>query len=439
MSNINDLNAYFVVYIMKQMFGIKNYTAMKKLLTNITLLIVLIFMAGTVAFGQEYDDIYFRKKDRVKKETKQEEIAQKDISESNETEIIEDFDRNANPDALAFNDNSEDLEDEYFEEDYERQDLNNINPDNEVVVRHYYYNYPASRYYSSFDAIFWSDPYLYQGTMYDPFYDPFYRSSYYYRPGWSFNVGFGYRNCNYYNGWRYNHYSYWGWVGAYSYYDPWYGYYDPYWYPPSYYNRNVVVINNYEGNYQGRGIVRGRRDTRSSIYDNGRVSSRTSNGRSANYATNGRTTNGRVDNSTTNTRTRNSTAVDSNESNYSRFSRAESNSNSNTRSNYSSDNSDSRSRNSTGTVTTPSRTESRSNSYNSRSSRSSTYSSGNTNSRSNSSTYRSSGSNSRSSSYNSSSSNSSRSSSVRSSGSSSRSSGSSRSSSSSSSSRRKKD
>lgn len=276
---------------------------MKKLLTNLAPLFILMIMLSVPVFSQEYDDIYFRKKDRVKVENVTNSTTS-GLQAKKEGDVSETtFDKTTNPDYLAYNDTTTGIEEDiYFEEGYEHQNpsqaVDEYIENADVVVKHYYYGRPSTSYYSRFDDVFWGDPFLYQGTAFDPFYDSYYRSSAYYRPGWniSFRIGGGHP---YYSGsrWGYNSYyqSYnygysWG-----SYYNSYYNYYDPFWCPPSYYNNyyNQNIIANYD--YNSRGVTRGKRTSRSSIYNSGRVSSRSTSSRVTNNDSNsGRISSGRV-------------------------------------------------------------------------------------------------------------------------------------------------
>jgi len=172
----------------------KKFSFYKSLILTLALTAIV-----NISFAQEYDDIYFRKKDRAKIEknknipdfNEDQTDAQIDTND-NEVEI----DKTTNTDYLAYNsDITEKNEEVYSEEAYKAKKNNSyiedykINAD--VVVKHYYYGYPSTTYYSSFDDVFWSDPFLYQGTVFDPFYDPYYRSSAYYRPGWNISFGIG--------------------------------------------------------------------------------------------------------------------------------------------------------------------------------------------------------------------------------------------------------
>lgn len=309
---------------------------MKKLpsLLALTLSIVTLTISSSV-FSQEYDDMYFRKKDRVKTEAVATKSAQTDNKESFSEN--QEFNKSTNPDYLAQSDTSLNEDEVYFEEGYEPQTNSRTAQeymDNaDVVVKHYYYGSPSTTYYGSFDDVFWSDPFLYQGTVFDPFYDPFYRSNSFYRPGWNVSIRIGGGYPYYGNRWRYssyygynNYYNY-GWGG---YYNSWNSYYDPFWCPPSYYNynRNYIVVNTNESYYNNsRGVVRGKRSSRNSTYANANYGTRS--GRIANNNSSGRISNGRIsdDNGAIKTRGngRSSSDATNSESNYSGFRRTDTN------------------------------------------------------------------------------------------------------------------
>lgn len=162
---------------------------------------------------------------------------------------------------------SEYSDDEYYVEDYDDRYLDKAIEDyqrNNSTASRYY----GPRYYRNFDDVFWSDPYYYQGTIFDPlyrsyydFYSPFayrpyYRPySYYYNP-WGPNIavsiGFGFGYGSYWGG--YNPFYYGGGFGyGYGYYSPYNRYYGSAWCPPSYYGgyNNTVVINNIESANSG--------------------------------------------------------------------------------------------------------------------------------------------------------------------------------------------
>lgn len=234
---------------------------MKALLvkSSISFFISLFFISLVQA--QEYDDIYFRKSDRQKSKelrTKQSPSYGRDSYLYDEIEKFEGSDNDGNTlsDYRQSNQSEEDL----------YKDNNTESP---VVEKHYYYNQSTSRYDRYFDDIFWSDPYLYQGTIFDPSLNYYGNRSSSWRPGWSVSISVGNRwnrsrwRNRYWDRYDYGGYNSYGYYGSSSNY----GYYDNYWCPPIYSNRgNVIVYSNQSGG--SRGVTRGRRSSRnSSIYN----------------------------------------------------------------------------------------------------------------------------------------------------------------------------
>lgn len=396
--------------------------------------------ALTIALGtlyaqnKEYDDLYFTPNDRVK--VKKVEAEDRVVLNSREVQQlaanpVENYSaKNVNPEFIAryqapseeySSDSEYAAEGEYFNEDYNYNNTNtsNVSHNNaDVAIRDRYGN---AAYFDDVSDVYWSDPFYYEGSIFDPFYSPHRyghnRYSYGYRPfrsGWSLSFGFG-NAWGMRSGWHSGFSFGYGWGSGY--YDPFYSsYYDPF-YSPYYgsyygygypYRNNVVVINNYESR-NDRTIKRGPGTSRSgSLVDNNRsrgVSTNESTGRSSStsrvatsrereYVNTSRTSRENLDAQSryyrrsreavtsqnnavpTNSRTYDSRSRSS--SNYSTDSRSStrsrssytrpSNSNSNSNSSYNRSESNSR------TYSTPSRSRSNSNYTPSRSSRSSSYS-----------------------------------------------------------------
>ncbi|MDH5397773.1 MAG: hypothetical protein OEX02_06490 [Cyclobacteriaceae bacterium] len=243
----------------------------KSKITGLLASIFSIFAIMTTAVAQEYDDMYFRSKDRKvnKKETPVSAKQEVTLDTLDQDEVP---DKYANPDYLdrVESYNSEESGDEgYFDEDYDLEEADGKN----VTINNYYGR-------SSWDDIYWSNPWFYRNTVYDPFYrvrvySPYrhyrrythYHNPYYYGSGFYITSGWGWSSVSY------------GWA---SHYEPYY--YDPYYYDPwgysSYTHRHhhyygggyyyptttrVVYANSSYQNYDGRTIRRGQRSSRSSI------------------------------------------------------------------------------------------------------------------------------------------------------------------------------
>jgi len=292
------------------MFITTNRNTMKTLKAKISLIVLLAVGIGSVA-AQEYDDMYFTKKDRKKvKYVSEDKAVTQDLDQVQQFTDTpgENFSaRTVNPEYIAKyqassqeSGSAEFANDEYFVEDY-NQNNNNLNTTvndfqnnySDVAVRDRYGNV---RYFNSYSDVYWSDPFLYQNTIFDPLYRPYYGWNAYrpWRSGWSVSVGFGWgwnswRWNRWNTGWGWNSWNY-GWGNAWG-YDPWCpGFYGGYYGNPY---RNVVVINNYENRYN-RNYRRGPGTSRSGVINDAdgrrsRVAS-TNNGRST--TTNGRTSSG---------------------------------------------------------------------------------------------------------------------------------------------------
>jgi len=306
-----------------------------KPLHNVRLLIIIlsvgIFSCSSSKYAStgtsEYDDLYFNKGDRYP------------VITDGTTTVVQRADNNGgvgvgydsktlNPDyglpqdAVVENGYAED---EYYVEDHDDQYM-------DKAIEEYQRNnstarrYTNPRYYSDFDDVFWSDPFYYQGTIFDPLYrsyygvySPFAYNSYYrpyssfYRP-WgpriSVNLAFGFGS---YWGPYYDPFYYGGGFGyGYGYYSPYARYYGSAWCPPSYYGgyNNTVVINNIEAANAGN-VRYGTRQPRETSYI-------VNNGRTSNTAAseNRRTIRSRADNAVNNTaqRTMNYRTVERNAS-----------------------------------------------------------------------------------------------------------------------------
>ena len=237
-----------------------------------SLLISLFLVSLTQA--QEYDDIYFRKSDRKKiKESRVKESP----SYGKDSHLYDEIDK------LEGENDDDNMLSEYQQNNQYDED---IEP-NTIIEKHYYYNRPTSRYDRNFDDIFWSNPYLYQGTIFDPTISYYGNRSSYWRPGWSVSISFGNRwNRNRWRNRYWDRYDYGGYYNYGYYGNSWsYGYYDNYWCPPPYINRgNVITYSTRSG--ESRGVMRGRRYSRnSSINNGGRDSGRS--GRSAKIISSG--------------------------------------------------------------------------------------------------------------------------------------------------------
>ncbi|MEQ9468664.1 MAG: hypothetical protein RLN88_14740 [Ekhidna sp.] len=260
---------------------------MRHYLKNFLVFIFTISMVG--AFGQEYDDLYFTKEDRVKEKKKLKNRASQITGEQSPS----------NDEAMSFlgrqyQENNQVLEEEdlspqdYYkpektQEDYINGDYaysgqiqnpnysdpqttyNNGDIPQQVIVNNYYndnwnswnnWNRPRWRFgmgWNSWGGNFWSVSY---GNAWNPWYDPFYDP--FWDP-WYFNAWGGP-----YWGWNSWAFNSWGWRSGW--YSPYYG---------GYYNRPVYVVSNER---RGRDVVRGARPSRGSVSSR---ESRSSSGRGA--------------------------------------------------------------------------------------------------------------------------------------------------------------
>lgn len=252
-------------------------------------LVLILGTAAIGAIGQENDDLYFTKKDRVKQKKKfngqADQYAQQPLQNDEELSFLGRQFKESNPvldegyvseESLDYYKPDKTPEDYQVEKDYsadnQYQNANFSNPqetfyDNtvpqQVIVNNYYndnwntWNRPRMRFgmgWNSWGGNFWSVSYgnAWGNPWYDPFWDPW-------GPSWGWNS------------WAYNP---WGWGG---------GFYGSYWCPPgygNYYNRPVYVANNSDSR-RGRNVVRGARTSRGS---SSARSSRSSSGRSATVA-----------------------------------------------------------------------------------------------------------------------------------------------------------
>ncbi|MEO9647634.1 hypothetical protein [Ekhidna sp.] len=243
------------------------------------------------AIGQEYDDLYFTKKDRVKQKKKFTEVAdqyqQEPVKSDEELSFLGRQFKNSNPapeegfvseESLDYYKPEKTQEDYLAENDYsvdnQYQNTNFSNPQEtyygntipqQVVVNNYYndnwnsfngWNRPRLRFgfgFNSWGGNFWSMSYgnAWGGPFNDPFWNPWYNN---WGPSWGWNS------------WAYNP---WGWGGGLN----------SFWCPPVYgnfYGRPVYVVDN--NARSGRNRVRGSRNSRGSVSNR---SSRSSSGRSA--------------------------------------------------------------------------------------------------------------------------------------------------------------
>lgn len=267
--------------------------------------IFLVMILGTstiVAIGQESDDLYFTKKDRVKQKKKIAQVAEEYGQQPSQMKNDENLSflgkqfKESNPvldEGYVSEESLEYYQPERTQEDYQVandyasdnqfQNSNFSNPqetfyDNtipqQVVVNNYYndgwnnwnqWNRPRWRFglgWNSWGGNFWSVSYgnAWGNPWYDPFWDP-----------WAFNGPYS----NFWGpSWGWNNWAYnpWGWGG---------GFYGSYWCPPirGYYNRPVYIVDN--NSRRGRSEVRGARNSRGSVSTR---NSRSSSGRRASVA-----------------------------------------------------------------------------------------------------------------------------------------------------------
>ena len=247
-----------------------------------------VLLAGFFAFAgiaqaQEYDDMYFNKKDRKAKVENQMSI-NKNLPSAQTEETTEYVMKNentfseehVNPEYLARYGNNGSANGQYAEDEYYTEG-GNAGDDYQVpVVNNYYYNMGAG----------------YNGVgFYDPFFNPWMTgwNNPWVRSSWNFSVnfGFGWGNFGGWNPWRFG--PSWGWNSWYgpswgmgwgwnSWYGPswnvgwgygwgnawaWnggWGWGSPYWGYPG----NVIIINDYESRYN-RTFRRGSGPSRSSV------------------------------------------------------------------------------------------------------------------------------------------------------------------------------
>lgn len=257
-------------------------------------LVAILGISTSMAFGQEYDDLYFTKKDRVKKQKKAEdtEVQSYQNQPSNDKELSflgRQYQYNAeetgdvSDESLAYYEPEKTQEDYRSDRDY--SDYNSYENQNfsdpqatfdnvsqqPIIVNNYYndnwnsfnrWNRPRLRFgvgWNSWGGNFWSVSYgnAWGNPWYDPFWDPWYYNAW--GPSWGWNS------------WGWNS---WGWGG---------GFYNNLWCPPvyygNYYKRPVYIVDGYQR--RGRDIVRGARPSRGSV--NSRES-RSSSGRGVSVA-----------------------------------------------------------------------------------------------------------------------------------------------------------
>ncbi|TRX55553.1 hypothetical protein FNH22_18135 [Fulvivirga sp. M361] len=258
----------------------------------------------------EYDDMYFNSKDRVVKEEKvaRQSAELKEIEQATIDSDISYSQKNVNPEYLAKyradqeeSDRGNDYnQDEYFDEDFNQSNGNSIQGfrnNADVVVQDRFGN---TTYYRDAQDLYWSDPFLYRGTAFDPFMNPGFGWNRF-RPGWNVNIGFG-RNS--WGRWGSGFGVSYGWGAGWR--DPWLfggGFYDPWFYDPFFcpspFRNNVVVINNIENRSNRtlrRGVSSSRRTAVTSNRSTGDIStSRTSrsNSRVASNSRSGESTRSR--------------------------------------------------------------------------------------------------------------------------------------------------
>jgi len=381
-----------------------------KTLKKISPLFLLLTFLSAAVFGQEYDDMYFSSKDRKQvKYASEDKMVKQDLDQVQQATQNPDENfsqRNVNPEYIAkykaASREQYDFDSEYADNDYYVEDYN-TNPELGEVTSNFTNNAIPVRdrfgnvtYVRNYEDIFWTDPFLYQGTMFDPLYSPWVNR---WNRGWNVSVGFGWNNWGWNrwnrgwnvgvgfgwgNGWGWNRWNNWGW-------NSW-GWNNWGYCPPGYgWGGNTVVINNYEAR-NNRTFRRGPASSRRSSTVDG-VSSRR---RTSAIAENGNQSGRSSANSRSSVRSRN---YDDAQSRYYRRSRNAVSSEGtvsgrtyNSRSSSSTYRSGTRSR-SGSEYSTPSRSSSRSSGYNSRSSsRNSNFSRPSRSSRSYSSPSRSSGS-----------------------------------------------
>ncbi|WP_421764214.1 hypothetical protein [Ekhidna sp.] len=256
-------------------------------------LIAILGLSTSMAFSQEYDDLYFTKKDRVKKQKKNEDKEAQSYQNqpSNDKELSflgRQYQYNAEVSGDVSEESLDYYEPERTQEDYRSDrdytDYNSYDNQNysdpqasydntsqqPVVINNYYndnwndfnrWNRPRFRFgmgWNSWGGNFWSVSYgnAWGNPWYDPFWDP-----------WGWNAGWGWnRGWGWNAGWGWNS---WAWGG---------GFYNSLWCPPvyygNYYRRPVYLVDN--NSRRGRGVVRGARPSRGSVSSR---ESRSSSGR----------------------------------------------------------------------------------------------------------------------------------------------------------------
>lgn len=271
---------------------------------------MILALGFSSVYAQEYDDMYFSSKDR--KQVKHVDESKAVSQDLNEVKQItqnpsENFSaRTVNPEYIAKyqassqeNATAEFADDEYFVEDYNNTNelngtVSEFQDQSRIAVRDRYGNVSYFRDYSD---VYWSDPFLYEGTIFDPFYRPY---NSFYRPygfGYGSNMWLnGYSWSTPYTGWRFSFGVGYGWGNSWRYGSTWgYGnsWYNGFGYCPSYYGsyyggygfgypyNNVVVINNFETR-NNRTFRRGPGPSRSGNID-------TNDGRRRSIATNNNT------------------------------------------------------------------------------------------------------------------------------------------------------
>jgi hypothetical protein len=244
---------------------------------KLIILTVLSVLAGSVV-AQEYDDMYFNKKDRAKlresKVTEREVVLarneKKDVSKegtSEETNPTDSYSaRNVNPEytSRATSETAQSDNEDYFVNNYQYRPQAQYSNFNNNFNNWYNSPWYTTAYWGSgfnrWDS--WNNPYYGggYGSYYDNWGSPF--GNPYYRSGWSssfsFFMGNGWgSNWGMNQGWG-TPYGYWG--SSYSsFYNPYYSSYSPYygggggWYGPT----HLVVVE------RDRGYVYGKRSSRS--------------------------------------------------------------------------------------------------------------------------------------------------------------------------------
>ncbi|WP_370089059.1 hypothetical protein [Ekhidna sp.] len=262
---------------------------MRHYLKNSLVFILSLSVIG--AFGQEYDDLYFTKKDRKKQKKKVEmtdpaygtqyndELPEYQPEEVEATSFLGKQFQENNPTSGVSQESldyyaPEKTQDDYISENDQNTYLDNTNqnpnfsdpavtfydnPNNQpIIVNNYYndnwntwnrWNRPGWNFgfgWNNWGGNFWSISYgnAWGNPWYDPFWDPWWGWNSW-GPAWGWNVGWGWNS--------------WGWRNN-------------FWCPPGYgYGRPIYVV---DGNrYRGRDVVRGQRPSRGSVAARGNRSS----------------------------------------------------------------------------------------------------------------------------------------------------------------------